>query len=92
VRGGGDDGLGFLFLGAELDHQARQELGLQRRIDRARLPDRRLLAFADVLLFHAAMADVDVAARRRTLHAGAELVELAGRVGVLENLAERAAR
>jgi hypothetical protein len=37
------------------------------------------------------MADVDVDAGRRALDAGAELVELAGRVGVLEQLADRAA-
>ena len=75
---GGDHRLGFLVLGAELDHQARQELGLERRIGGARLPDRGLLALADVLLFHAAVADVDVAAGRRALDPGAELVELAG--------------
>ena len=43
------------FLGAQLDHQARQQLGLELRVGRARLPDGLVLALADVDFHHAAV-------------------------------------
>src|ERR1019366_5004582 len=87
----GDLRLRLLFLGAELDHEARQELGLELRIGRPWLPHRAVLARPIVDLGHASVTDVNVATRRRALDAGTKFVELAGRVDVVEDFADRPA-
>src|SRR6185369_4690739 len=78
--------------GAELDHQAREERRLELRIGRPLLPHRRvLLRCTDVDLGHPAVGDEDVAAGRGALDSRGELVEFAGRVRRVDELADRVA-
>ena len=74
--GGGDGRLGELFLGAQLDHDALQELGFELRIARARLPGGGFLLRTGVDLDQPAVADIDLAAGGGALDPRAELVFL----------------
>src|SRR5262245_39607070 len=91
----GELGARALLLVPQLHHQLAEELRLELGIRRTRLPHRAVVLAAPPgeLLDHAAVADEDLGALPvlGALEARAELVALAGRIDLVEQLAERVA-
>jgi len=91
-RSGRDQQLRLLLRCTELDHQAPQELCFELRVDGAGLPRGLVFLCGAVDFRHAAMADVNFGRTvGRALQTGAKLVELAGRINRVDELAQRAA-